>query len=104
LRLGQPSQWEFRYYCSRGFVLQDLAAGRLEIHPDDGETVVAPELPPAELYPAGAPVRRLIDLVLGEGDNPAPGNLGAHVVDVVDAAYRSAEAHGAPVHIQEPAC
>lgn len=102
LRLGQPSQWEFRYYCTRGFVLHDLAAGRLEIHTDDADTVVAPDLPSAELYPADAPVRRLIDLALGDHDNPAPGDLGAHVVDVVEAAYRSAGSGGVPVPTPRP--
>jgi predicted dehydrogenase len=93
LRPGQPRQWELRYYCEDGMLLHDLARGTLTAHANDGE-VIAP--PPGEAYPTGAPVRRLIDLVLGEADNPAPGWLGAHVTDVVAAAYRSAGDAGTP--------
>ena len=38
LRPGQPSQQEFRYYGSDGYVLQDLLAGTVVAHFNDGST------------------------------------------------------------------
>ena len=42
----------------------------------------------------------LADLVLGEGENPAPGRVAARTVELLEAAYRSAES-GMPVRTEE---
>ena len=53
-------------------------------------------------YPTGAPCEYLLDLVAGStGPNRAPGALGAHLVDVVTASYRSAKC-GGPVDVPYP--
>jgi predicted dehydrogenase len=96
---SQEPQWLLRYYGSEGVLVHDLRAGTLACHDRRGRVERAPDLEPTERYPAQAPASRLVDLALGGGENPAPGELGAHAVDVVDALYRSAAAGGAPVAI-----
>ena len=102
LHVGNAVQWEFRYYGSSGYLLQDLDGGTLTLHRHDGTSVDEPPLPADRRYPAGSPVRRLIDLILGGGENPAPGWLGAHVVEVIAAAYRSAANGGTVQPVAAP--
>jgi predicted dehydrogenase len=91
LRPGQAQQQELRYYGTEGFLLQELIHGKLSIHRNDGSVEELPDLAPDELYPAHAPARSLVDLILGRGENRAPGEAGARVVELLEAAYRSAE-------------
>ena len=101
IRPNQPSQQELRYYGTEGFLLQELIHGRLAVHYNDGTSEEFPDLTEEELYPAGAPSRALVDLVLGEGENVAPGETGAVTVEFLEAAYRSAEEGGRPVRTDE---
>ncbi len=98
MRPGQPLDQTILYAGSGGFVRQDLARGRLEAQYNDGSSEELPDLSEDELYPAHLPSRTLADLALGEGDNRAPGELGARVVEFLEAGYRSA-ASGRPVDV-----
>lgn len=89
LRAGQPQQQEIRYYGSEGFVLQELIHGTLEIHRNDGTREVLPPLAPDELYPTAATAGCLVDLILGRGENRAPGGPATACVELLEAAYRS---------------
>ena len=91
LRPNQPWQIEFRYYGSEGFVLHDLARGELAAHFNDGTSETFTPLEPEEMSPPMAPARCLVDLILGDGENLAPGDIGAAAVEVLEAAYLSAE-------------
>ena len=75
-----------------------MAGGRLEAHYNDGTSEQFEDLSEDELYPAHLPSRTLADLALGEGENRAPGELGARVVEFLEAGYRSA-ATGSPVRV-----
>ena len=94
----QPQNQEFIYYGSEGFLRQDIINGKLDYHLNDGTSIEIPDMSDDEIYPAHLPSRRLADLVLGEGDNLAPGKIGAYTVEFLEAAYRSAES-GQPVKI-----
>jgi predicted dehydrogenase len=89
LRPKQPWQLDFRYYGSEGFVLHDTFGGQLVVHFNDGSSRVYPPLDPHEISPPSAPARCLVDLSLGEGENHAPGDVGARAVEFIEAAYRS---------------
>lgn len=89
LQPGQPQQQEFRFYGSEGAVLQDLLAGTLEIHRNGRDPVVVPALADNEIYPAHLPSQGFADLVAGHGSNPAPGEVGAKVVEFLEACYVS---------------
>jgi predicted dehydrogenase len=88
---GQPQQQEFRYYGTEGFVLQDLLGGTVEVHRNDGTSEVLDPLGEDEIYPAHLPGQRFADLIAGSGENLAPAEAAARVVEFLEAAYRSAE-------------
>jgi len=101
LRPGQPSQQEFRYYGSDGFLLQDLLAGTIETHFNDGSSEQFEPLAPDEIFPAEATSRGFADLIAGRAENLAPAVTAAHVVEFLEAAYLSAASGGAPIEIAD---
>ena len=100
LRPGQDQNQEFRYYGTRGQLRQDIIHGRADVYYNDGRSEVLPDMAEDDIYPAHLPSRTLADLVLGEGENLAPGRVSAHTVELLQAAYMSAES-GMPVKIDE---
>ncbi len=100
VRPHQPSQQEFRYYGTKGILLQEIVHGQLIAYLNDGTCESAPDLRDDEIYPAHAPARCLVDLILGEGENLAPGEIGAVTVEFLEAVYRSA-AEGRLVKVEE---
>jgi predicted dehydrogenase len=95
---GQDENQEFRYYGTEGQIRQDMIHGKAEIFYKDGRVERLSELTNNEIYPEHIPSRTLVDLLLGMGDNPAPGRSAARVVEFLEAAYRSAEL-GFPVKL-----
>ena len=87
----QPQNQEFIYYGSEGFLRQDIINGKLDYHLNDGTSIDVPDMAGGEIYPTHLPSWRLADLVLGEGENLAPGRVGAYTVEFLEAAYSSAE-------------
>lgn len=83
-------QLEYRIYGDAGYALLDAMAGTCAIHAADGTIERLPDVPPAERYPKQAPARHLVDVLLGRAENRSPGALGAQVVALLEAAYRSA--------------
>lgn len=98
---GQRQDHELRIYGSRGSIILDPAHGTLSIHPAVGEPRTFPDLAEDESYPAEATGRNLVDVLAGTGETCAPGELGATVVEMLDAAYRSAKA-GRPAEVRRP--
>ena len=98
---GQPQQQEFRYYGTQGYVLQDLLQGTVSAHFNDGTSDEIEPLGPDEVYPAHLPARGLADLIAGHGENRAPAVPAAHVVEFLEAAYRSADEGGRAVRTDE---
>ena len=90
LRPTQPWQLDFRYYGSEGYILHDTFRGELAVYFNNGKSEVFSPLEPTEISPPSAPARCLVDLILGEGENLAPGVIGARTVEFLEAAYRSA--------------
>ena len=89
-RPGQSLDQGFVYAGTKGFLRQDIIHGRLDAEYYDGTSEKFPDLTEGELYPAHATSRGLVDLILGEGENLAPGEAGARVVEFLEAGYRSA--------------
>jgi predicted dehydrogenase len=91
---------DLRLFGQEGMLLFDLEEGRerLEVvHRRDGQgddtaaTII--EMQAGEgAYECIEPVDRFTDICLGHPvENDAPGEVGAHAVEVLDAAYRSAQ-------------
>ncbi|MBS0417814.1 MAG: Gfo/Idh/MocA family oxidoreductase [Proteobacteria bacterium] len=101
LRPGQPQQQEFRYYGTRGFLLQELIQGKLTVCMNDGTTESVPDLTAAETYPGEAVTAGWVDVIRGCGENLSDAETAVRTVEFIEAAYRSA-ARGSPVRIAPP--
>jgi predicted dehydrogenase len=95
VRPNQPPIQGLVYFGTKGFIQQDLINGRLSAHYHDGTSEVFRDLREDELYPAHLPSRALADLINGDGKNRAPGELGARVVEFLEAGYLSSKTSGA---------
>jgi predicted dehydrogenase len=85
-------QLEMRAIGSEGHFVCDLQRELVWLYRADGEDVRLPVQPGDALYNCDGPPHTLVDLALGKDvRNWAPGELGARTVEVLDAAYRSAE-------------
>lgn len=90
MRPHQRLDQGFVYTGSKGVLRQNIAGGRLEAQYNDGTADEFMDLSEEDRYPAHLPTRGLVDVILGEGENRAPGEVGARVVEFLDAGYRSA--------------
>jgi predicted dehydrogenase len=97
---GHDEVLEYRIFGRDGHVLYDVNQGHGTIHTAGGVEELAP-LPLDQRYPHWAPSGNLVEVALGDGTNGSPGELGAAVVDVVDAMYRSAR-EGRAVRVGGP--
>lgn len=95
-------QLEYRIYGDAGYALLDAMAGTCAIYDADGAVERLPTVPAAERSPKEATARHLVDVLLGRAENRSPGALGAQVVALLEAAYRSA-AEGRFVRLDESA-
>ena len=91
VRPNQPQLQVNTYFGTKGFIRQDLVNGRLSVNYHDGTSEVFSDLTEEEAYPAHLPSRSLADLINGTGENRAPGEVGARVVEFLEAGYRSSE-------------
>ena len=72
-------------------MLLDIERPRLEVRRYDGCNLSMTMNHEPGGYSCIAPLRVLIDLISGKAvENPASAQLGAHVVEVLDATFRSA--------------
>lgn len=86
-------------YCENGAYVYDSFAGFAGLRRRDG-TREALDLKPV-LETRFLNTHGFIDCIRGAAPNPAPGELGWRVVELLDAAYRSAKEGGRPVEIAE---
>jgi predicted dehydrogenase len=100
LQPGQPQQQEFRYYGTKGYILQEMIHGKVSFCGNDGAVETPPDLTAEELYPAGAVSAGFVDVIRGVGENPADAQTAVATVEFLEAAYRSAATH-APVAVEE---
>jgi len=80
---------EIRIYGDQGSVTLQPILGRMRVQYADGGEEEVPDLLPDDRYPAAATARNLVDLMLGGVGTCGPGELGARVVSLLDAAYSS---------------
>lgn len=88
---------DLQIYCENGSIDIDIVTGICTIHrrgqePEQVEPVVG-----ERDYPRNAPAHNLIELILGQRGNECPGVVGWQVVELLDAAYRSAQQGGVAV-------
>ena len=84
-------QVDIRIFGSAGMLLLDIERPRLEIHCNDGSRRVVPLHHEPGAYSCVQPLHTFIDLIQGRPvENRSSVLVGTHVVEVLDAAFRSA--------------
>jgi len=92
---------DLQIYCQDGWIDIDAVAGAAAIHGEKSTTEHVSESDD----PTREDVRffstiNLIDRILGQAENVASGEVGWRVVEVLDAAYRSAQQGGQPIMVE----
>ena len=94
----QPEILESRIYGSRGHILFDVMNEQLSLHRSDGSVVTHPpasgddsEFFYSSSYPENAPLVNLVGIVKKGEVSRSTGILGARVVALLEAAYKSAK-------------
>ena len=82
---------DIRMIGSEGNFHIDLERERVWRYRGPGDSVMLPVQPGDGLYDCFGPIDNLVALALGSGTNAAPGELGARTVEILAAAYRSAD-------------
>jgi predicted dehydrogenase len=88
---GSPFQVDLRVFGTDGTLLLDIERPRVEVRRLDGRNVRINTSMTPGAYPQAEPVRVFLGLVRGDAvENRSDAALGARVVEVLDAALRSA--------------
>jgi len=99
---ARPSKLDLQVYCAQGHVDMDMVVMTTAIRSDGGlREDLGPPVEGEQAYPRFAPVDNLVDIILGRATNGSPGEAGWRTVELLDAAYRSAQAGGLAVAIEE---
>jgi predicted dehydrogenase len=90
-------------YCEDGCVVMDALNGKTVIYRENqaAERFDPPEGNPEAIYPRFAPSHNLAEVILGRAANGSPGEIGWRTVELLDAAYRSAQVSGQAVMIDD---
>lgn len=89
---GSAYQVDIRLFGTEGMLLLDIERPRLEIRLNDGSSSVSAVQQQPGAYSCVEPLQRFVDLVRGQPvENLSSARLGARVVEVLDAAMRSAQ-------------
>lgn len=99
--VGDGGHLEVQVYCEKGRIALDQIQSTLYARKHDGTEQRFGPLPAEARYPMFAPANNLVDVILGKGENGSPAEVGARVVELLDAAYRSSAAGGQPIYVSE---
>jgi predicted dehydrogenase len=95
------THFEVRVYCEDGHLILDQATGTLVVRKHDNTEESFGPLDPEDVYPRFATSVNLVDVIRGRDENRSPASVAVKVVDLLDAAYRSAAQEGRAVDIDE---
>jgi predicted dehydrogenase len=95
---GDRGHFEVQVYCEHGRLVLDHNGWNIFTRYPDGREETF-DAQPQDI--AGYTSRNLVDVILGKAANGAPAEIGVRVVELLDAAYRSSAADGAPVNVAE---
>ncbi len=91
---------DLEIYCERGAVELNVTAGEVKIH-RQGQAPEIIHVPEAARYLRMATAQNLVDVALGAPNGSPAAEAGWPTVELLDAAYRSAEENGRMVMIAE---
>jgi predicted dehydrogenase len=101
ISVGDGGHLEVQVYCEQGRLVLEEIQSTLYVRKHDGTEMRYGPLPAEQRYPMFAPANNLGDVIFSWATNRSPADVGVRVVELLDAAYRSAEAGGAPVRVAE---
>ena len=101
LGLGDPGRLDLSVFCEKGTLILDQVQGTLLVRLHDGAEQRFGPLPASDRYPHLATAANLVDVILGRAANGSPAAVGARVVELLEAAYRSAASGGDSVRIAD---
>lgn len=98
---GNGRRQAVQIYCEHGSIDIDIVSGETAIYrrgqqPEAVEPVVG-----EQEYRRSAPAQNLAKIILGQASNESPGTVGWRVVELLDAAYRSAQQGGRAITREE---
>ena len=91
---------DLEVHCENGSIYLNANAGLVEIHRRNQAPEII-QVPEDERYPRFGTSQNLVDIALGKAQNASPAEVGLRTVELLDAAYRSAENDGQKVSIEE---
>lgn len=94
---GQGRKQTVQIYCEHGSIDIDIGSGAATIYRRDQAPEPIEPVVGERDYRHYAPAHNLIGIVLGQAGNESPGTVGWRVVELLDAAYRSAQQDGSRV-------
>ena len=86
-------------FCEAGCYMLDSVSGLATLRKADGTEEALGCTPLSGQR--SAVTHNFVDVILGQAQNLAPGEVGWRAVELLDAAYRSARENGRPVSIEE---
>lgn len=101
IQRGDSGVFDIQVFCENGRLALEQLQSTLFVRRPDGSEERSGPLPPDDRYPNRAPANNLVNVILGRETNGSPADTGVHVVEILDAAYRSAASGGAPVKIAD---
>ena len=97
--VGDEGVLTVHVYCEQGYVLLDAIRGALVVHRHKGSNEAQVE--EGYEYPRFETANNLVAVCCGHAANGSPGEVGLRSVEMLDAAYRSADRDGAMVEVSE---
>jgi predicted dehydrogenase len=99
--VGDSGHLDIHVYCENGRLVLEQIQSTLYVRYGDGREERFGPLAPGDRYPMFAPANNLVDVILGRAENLSPAEVGVRVVELLDAAYRSAAEGGRSVRIAD---
>ena len=97
--VGDEGVLTVHVYCEQGYVLLDAIRGALVVHRHKGSN--EDQVEEGYEYPRFETANNLVAVCCGHAANGSPGEVGLRSVEMLDAAYRSADRDGAMVEVSE---
>jgi predicted dehydrogenase len=98
---GDGGQHELSVYCEDGYLRLNQSNGSLYVRRHNGQEEHFGPLAVDESYPRFATSQNLVDVILRRAENGSPAVIGARVVELLDAAYRSSAMGGQVVRVAD---
>jgi predicted dehydrogenase len=101
LGIGDSGVNELQVCCEHGRLTLEHMSGTLYVRKHDGQETHYEPTPAADRYPMYATGDNLVSVIVGKGGNESPAEVGVRVVELLDAAYRSAAEDGKPFSVAD---